>query len=315
MPTPVNHEAAAADFVGIFPALFTPFDDKNEIDFDVLNRMLRFQASNGVKGFFVGGTTGEGLLLSEDERVELVRHVAETCKTDDVLKSKNLKVVAHVGHPSSNAAAKLAERSAKAGADWIASVGPIFYRNSFEGTFKHYTTISQATDLPFMIYAFMASIIPERDKALFDIPNVVGMKYTGSDFFSVQQLARHVNHPIALISGMDEQFVAAQTMGFQAGIGSTYNFAPHFYTRILDLCNNNKFQEAAIEQQAINKVTYLLAQYENWSYRKAFMRYIGLDCGSCRPPFEPLTDQQYRGLEKQLDAIGVLEKNTAVPHN
>lgn len=315
MPSSVNHHSAAADFAGIFPALFTPFNAKDEIDFDVLNRMLRFQVRNGVKGFFVGGTTGEGLLLSDDERVELVKHVVEACKTDDFLKNKNLTVVAHVGHPSSNAAANLAKRSEKAGADWIASVGPLFYRNSFEGTVKHYTTISQATDLPFMIYAFLASIVPERDKALFDIPNVAGMKYTGTDLFSVQQLARLIDHPVALISGMDEQFVAAQTMGFQAGIGSTYNFAPGFYTRILELCNKNKFQEAAIEQQAINKVTYLLTLYENWSYRKAFMRYIGLDCGSCRPPFEPITDQQYSELEKQLDAIGVLEKNSAAKND
>ena len=283
-----DHQTAAADFSGIFPALFTPFNAKNEIDFDVLNRMLRFQVENGVSGFFVAGTTGEGLLLSEDERVELVKHVAETCRNDEYL----------------------AKRSEKAGADWIASVGPIFYRNSFEGTVKHYATISKATNLPFMIYAFLASIIPERDKTLFNIPNVAGMKYTGADFFSVQQLARHIDRPVALISGMDEQFVAAQTMGFQAGIGSTYNFAPGFYTRMLELCRNDRFHEAAKLQADINQVTYLLTLYENWSYRKAFMRYIGLDCGSCRPPFEPITDHQYAELEKKLDAIGILTKGS-----
>ena len=305
-----DHQTAAANFSGIFPALFTPFNAKNEIDFDVLNRMLRFQVENGVSGFFVAGTTGEGLLLSEDERVELVKHVAETCRNDDYLKAKGLKIVAHVGHPNSDTAAHLAKRSEKAGADWIASVGPIFYRNSFEGTVKHYTTISRATNLPFMIYAFLASIIPERDKTLFNIPNVAGMKYTGADFFSVQQLARHIDRPVALISGMDEQFVAAQTMGFQAGIGSTYNFAPGFYTRMLELCRNDRFHEAAKLQADINQVTYLLTLYENWSYRKAFMRYIGLDCGSCRPPFEPITDHQYAELEKKLDAIGILTKGS-----
>ena len=307
------HEKSAAELNGLYSALFTPFDADNEIDFDALASLIRFQLKSGLSGFFVCGTTGEGLLLSNEERIELVRFVVEFCKTDEVARLHDSRVIAHVGHPSSAVAADLAREAAQAGADWIGAIGPVFYGNSFEGTVRHYSQIAQATELPFMIYAFQSAIDPERDVRLFEIPNVAGVKYTGADFFSMQQLARRLDRKIALISGMDELFVAGQSMGFQAGIGSTYNFMPEKFVEILRLCRANDFHAARGIQARLNQVIDYFCQFENWSFRKAFMRYIGLDCGPCRPPFEPVSAEQYLEFEQGLDELGILEKNSASP--
>ena len=287
---------------GAFSAIFTPFDAKGDVNFDMLTSIIEYQLDNGLTGFYVTGSTGEGLLLSYDERLAVIQHTRQTVGDRAV-------VIAHVGHPSTDYAVRLAKDAAKSGVDWISSVAPIYHGTTFEGAMRHYAAISSATALPFMIYSLGGIIDPHRDVAFFELPNVCGLKYTGANFFSVQQLARNVKQPIALMSGFDEQFVAGQSFGFQGGIGTTYNFAPQFYSGIHRNYHDGNIAEAARLQAEINKVTELMIRYENWSFRKAIMKYIGFDCGAARAPYGPLTDADYASYAELLDALGVLKRS------
>jgi len=287
---------------GPYSAIFTPFDANGAINFQMLASIADYQIDNGIQGFFACGSTGEGLLLSEDERQEVVKQLIGHVKG-------RAKVIAHVGHPSSDVAARMARNAADAGADWIASVAPIYHGTTFEGAKRHYATIAGATDLPFMIYSLGGVIDSNRDTAFFDIPHVCGLKYTGANFYSVQQLARKLGRPVTLMSGFDEQFVAGQSFGFHGGIGTTFNFAPQYYSKIYRNYHAGDIAKAAEVQAEINQVTDLMVQYENWSYRKAIMRYIGFDCGACRAPYAPLTESEYESFGKQLDSIDVLKRN------
>ena len=298
----MKFETEVANINGAFSAIFTPFDASNEVNFDMLTAIAEYQLMHGQRGFFVTGSTGEGLLLSYEERLAVIQHVVQLC-------GDRATVIAHVGHPSTDFAARLARDSAEAGADWIASVGPIYHGTTFEGAMRHYETISKATDLPFMMYSLNGAIEPSRDIAFFELPNVCGLKYTGANFFSVQQLARQTKRPIALMSGFDEQFVASLSFGFQGGIGTTFNFAPGFYSDIYDHYQLGNIEDAARVQAEINSVTSLMVSHENWSYRKAIMKYIGFDCGAARAPYAPLTDREFETFEEQLDQLGVLKRN------
>jgi N-acetylneuraminate lyase len=297
----MKHEDAVSKMKGAFSAIFTPFDDSNQVNFDMLTQIANYQIEQGINGFFVTGSTGEGLLLSYEERAAVIKHVAHIVQN-------RATVVAHVGHPSTDFAKRLAIDSAAAGVDWIGSVAPIYHGTTFEGSMRHYDSISNATDLPFMIYSLGGVVDPTRDAAFFEMPNVCGLKYTGANFFSVQQLMRNVDRPVALMSGFDEQFVAGQSFGFHGGIGSTYNFGPKFYADIYQHYQSGSIHEAAKLQTDINRVTHLMVQYENWSYRKAIMKYIGFDCGPCRAPYAPLTDEEYAAFAEKLDELNVLKK-------
>ena len=297
----MKFENEVAEVRGGYSAIFTPFDTSNEVNFDMLTAIAEYQLAQGQRGFFVTGTTGEGLLLTYEERLAVIKHVAQLC-------GDRATVIAHVGHPSTDFAARLAKDSANAGANWIASVAPIYHGTTFEGAIRHYDQISNATDLPFMMYSLGGVIDPARDTAFFDLPNVCGLKYTGANYYSVQQLARFVKRPIALMNGFDEQFVASLSFGFQGGIGTTFNFAPKFYADIYQHYHAGNIEEAARIQAEINKVTQLMAEQENWSYRKAIMKYIGFDCGSSRAPYAPLNDQEYEAYADKLDQLNVLKR-------
>ena len=305
----MKFEKQIAEMRGAFSAIFTPFDSANEVNYDMLTAITDYQIAHGIRGFFVTGSTGEGLLLSYPERLAVIRHMTEICHG-------RATVIAHVGHPSTDVATKLAIDSATAGADWIASVTPIFHGTTFEGTMRHYAAISNANDLPFMIYSLGGVVDVRRDTAFFDLSNVCGLKYTGSNFFSVQQMVRFVDRPIALMSGFDEQFVAGQSFGFSGGIGTTFNFAPQFYVDIYRHYHDGNIAEAARIQAEINQVTELMVSYENWSYRKAIMKFIGFDCGSARIPYAPLTAADYKVFESKLNQLNVLKRNhgAAVHH-
>lgn len=300
----MKFEKQVAEMSGAYSAIFTPFDKDGAVNFEMLTSIGEYQLSHGIRGFFVTGSTGEGLLLTYEERIAVIKHVAERFRDQAT-------VIAHVGHPSTDYAIRLAKDSAEAGVHWIGSVGPIYHGTTFEGAMRHYQAISSSIDLPFMIYSIGGEIDPRRDVKFFDLPNVCGLKYTGANFYSVQQLARFVNRPIALMSGFDEQFVAGQSFGFSGGIGSTYNFAPQFYAGIYRNYHDGNIEEAARLQAEINKVTNLMVVSENWSYRKAIMKYIGLDCGWCRAPYGPLSDQEYEAYAAKLDQLNVLQRNHA----
>lgn len=298
----MQFDRQVAEMSGCYSAIFTPFDSSNEVNFDMLTAIAEYQLANGIQGFFVTGSTGEGLLLSYDERSTVIRHLVDLC-------ADRATVIAHVGHPSTEFAIRLAKQAADDGADWIGCVGPIYHGTTFDGAMRHYREISNSTDLPFMMYSLGGVIDPERDSAFFELPNVCGLKYTGANFFSVQQLNRFVKRPIALMSGFDEQFVAGQSFGFHGGIGTTFNFAPKFYVDIYKNYQAGNVEAAAQIQSQINTVTYLMVSKENWSYRKAIMKYIGFDCGAARAPYAPLSEQEYDDFANQLDLLGVLNRN------
>ncbi len=300
----MNFEPSIAQLRGAFSAIFTPYDAAGEINFDMLTAIAEFQLRQGLRGFFVTGSTGECLLLDYRERVAVLQHLVQTVGDRAIL-------IAHVGHPATDVSVRLARQAAEDGADWIASVAPIYYGTTFDGAMRHYAAIANASNLPFMMYSLGGIVDPLRDTAFFDLPNVCGLKYTGPNFFSVQQLMRNVKRPVACLSGFDEQFVAGQSFGFQGGIGSTYNFAPAHYANIFRLYHQGCIAQAAELQAQINQVTQLMVQYENWSFRKAIMRFIGLDCGPYRAPYAPLSETEYAAFAEQLDKLDVLHRNEA----
>ena len=198
------------------------------------------------------------------------------------------------------------------GIDWVSSITPQLYRNSFDAALYHYRTIAAATDLPFMVYSMGSALVPERDIRLFDIPNVKGMKYTGRDYYAAQCLKRKLDGGKETIwfAGCDEQLLCGLALGnvFSGGIGTTYNIIPKHFARICALAAKDKFREAAKLQDEANRVVELMIESDNWSYRKAMMKFIGIDCGWFRKPFEPLTAAQYRAYAKRFAALGIVKR-------
>ena len=318
---------------GAYAALFTPYDAKGRVNPEMIERIINYGIRNGLNGFYLTGTTGEWWLLSLDERREVMDAAVKAAKG-------RCKLIAHVGANCTDDSVALAKYAAKIGIDWISSITPQLYRNSFDAACYHYKTITAATDLPFMVYSMGSALVPERDIRFFDIPHVKGIKYTGRDYFAAQCLKRKLDKETIWFAGCDEQLLCGLALDnvFSGGIGTTYNIIPKHFAKICELALGNgapgvcalpssrsngrartpaapqecDFKTAAKWQDEANRVVELMIESDNWSYRKAMMKFIGLDCGWFRKPFEPLTAAQYAAYAKRFAKLGIVKQGAAL---
>ena len=173
----------------------------------------------------------------------------------------------------------------------------------------------EATDLPFMAYSIGAELVPERDIRFFELRNVKGMKYTGRDYYAAQALKRDLDARKETIwfAGCDEQLLCGLALDgvFAGGIGTTYNIIPKHFAKICELAAKGDFRAAAKWQDEANRVVELMIESDNWSYRKAMMKFIGIDCGPYPAPFETLTPAQEKAYFKRFAALGIVKRNQA----
>lgn len=288
---------------GAYSALVTPYTKDNRVNVEMIERLVEHQLANGLRGFFVGGSTGEGMLLSSEERKTLLEAVVGANRGRG-------KVIAHVGHVSTDESVKLARHAADTGADWVSSTAPVYFAQTFDGALYHYRRIAEASDLPFMVYAFFTTVDPGRDARLFEIKNLCGMKYTNIDYYSVQQLQARLDKPALFLSGVDEMSVPALASGcFQGCIGMMCNMLPRHFSDIcwLMLEGNDPAAARPIQNEA-NAVIALKHAQGGLPCAKAMMRFIGLDCGPCRGPFPPLSDEQVSHLFELFRAQSILKE-------
>lgn len=293
---------------GVFTALFTPFKADGSLNEEMIDREIEYGLKNGVRGFYLTGGTGEGLKLTFDERVRVYRRAVRASRG-------RAKLIAHVGCVSSVEAANLAKAAADAGCDWVSSVPPVYFGKKFDDALRHYEIIASATDLPFLVYSVGGNeIVPDRDKRIFDIPNVKGMKYTGTDFYAVQRLKRRLTKEVLFLSGSDQHFVAALSFGnvFSGSIGTVQNIVPGHFVKIYEAMRAGDWRTAAAVQEETNRIVeFVCHSSPNMSFRKGMMRYIGLDCGSFRAPDQPMSEADYAELVKAADAFGLVKRDAA----
>ncbi|HNX34648.1 MAG TPA: dihydrodipicolinate synthase family protein [Kiritimatiellia bacterium] len=294
---------------GAFAAMFTPFTKDGKINEESIDQLIDYGLREGLAGFYLTGSTGEGMLLTNEEHVQVYRRAVKAARG-------RCKLIAQVGAVRTDDAVTLACAAADAGVDWISSVAPVYFGQNFPSTLRHYKAISEATDLPFLIYAFNSTLVPERDVRLFDLKNVKGIKYTGQNFYACQRLRRMLDKETMWFAGCDELLVAALAMGdtFSGGIGLNYNIIPGHFVRICKFAAANDFAAAARVQAEVNRLVDIVvaAFADNWSEFKVFMKYVGIDCGPCRAPYAPLTRRRETELMIKIAALGIVKENWAL---
>ena len=304
LPVPPGREFEGMG--GAFSAMYTPFTADNRVNEEMIERIVEFGISSGLKGFYLTGTTGEGMLMTPAERATVIRRVVKASRG-------RAKIIAHIGAVGTDESLANVRNAADAGVDWLSAIAPVFYGRGFGGTYRYYKRLSEETDLPFMIYAMNTGVNPERDAKLFDLKNVKGMKYTGHSCWDIARLRAKVGKAAVFYSGADEQSLPAMSMRnvFNGCIGTSQNVIPRHFTRMCSAIAAGDIGEAeGLQSEIVRFVDVMLGGADgNGSWHKAMMRYIGLDCGSSRSPNGwPLTEAEYAALCARLDALGFVAK-------
>ena len=261
---------------GIMPALMTAFDGE-DIDRARIAELVKKLAGDGVHGLYVGGSSGEMVLCSIEERKALLETVIEN--------KGDLTVIAHVGCLSTKDTVELSRHAKTCGADAVSSVTPLYFKYSFDEVKNYYKRIAEASELPVIIYNIpgLTGTAYGYDQLceLLEIEGVVGMKFTSSDFFLLNRLVNTYPEKV-FYNGSDEMLLSGLAAGARGGIGTTYNFMPDLMVKIYSLEKEGKIDEARAVQSVANKAIATVLKYGAIPACKHLITHYGVPYGDCR---------------------------------
>lgn len=297
--------------IGLIDAPFTPFYANGDVNLEPIPAYAKMLEKNGLEGVFINGSSGEGYMLTTEERMR----VAEAWMA---AKPEGFKVIVHVGSCCLRESVKLAEHAAKIGAWGIGSMAPPFPKiGRIEELVKYCEAIAAAApNLPFYYYhipAFNGAFLPMLDllKAVDDrIPNFAGIKYTFESLYEYNQCRLYKDGKYDMLHGQDETILPSLAQGgARGGIGGTTNYNGCNLVGIIDAWNAGDIEKARELQNFSQEVINVICNYRgNIVGGKRIMKLIGLNLGPNRVPFRNMTDEEEASMKKELEAINFFER-------
>lgn len=293
------------DLRRIFSALITPMRADESVNHESLARLVEHQIDRGVEGFYCCGSSGEALLLSVNERKQVLRTVVQTV-------AGRVPVVAHVGTIRTADVVELARDAETAGCDAISMIPPYYYSFSLDEVNAYYLTVLRGCDLPVIIYnipQFTHYTFNKQNLAtLFDDPQVVGVKHTSQGLYSLERLRSAYPEKI-YFNGFDEMFLPALAAGANASIGTTVNIQPELFRELRACFDRGEMAAAQRLQSQINYVVEKLLSLGIFNAVKYLITLDGIESGVCRAPFKPLGVTEKKELDElheKMNAFHVL---------
>ena len=280
---------------GIFTALLTPFNADYSINTDSLSKLVEFNLQKGIRGFYVGGSTGESMLMTSAERIKVFGTVKAAA-------GSRAELIAHVGAISTDEAIGMAKAAEALGYDAISAVAPFYYGFSGEAIKKYYADIVSSVRLPMFVYNFPASggaaFTPEFAADMFRDERFIGIKHTSGNLFDLQQFKQVIGRDITVFNGYDEICLGGLSMGADGAIGSTYNFMGSKFIELYNAFNSGELEKAQRLQSEANEIISVLIKYGVFAGEKAILTHLGIDMGPCRRPFLPITPEGDAAMKK-----------------
>ncbi len=272
---------------GAYAALVTPYTEDNKINYNELEKLVRYLISQGIDGFYVGGSTAEAFLMSDDERKRVLETVVKA-------NAGERKVICHVGAISTDRAIDFTQHAEKIGADAVSAISPFYYKFSEREVVEYYNDIMSSTSLPMFIYNFPNfsgfSLTEDVLERMEENKNLAGVKFTSSDMFLLERIK--TNHPNLVVwNGFDEMLASGLIMGADGGIGSTYNCMPRLIHKIYDSFCEGNIEKTHTYQALANDVIKVICKHGVFASVKTILEMDGFSFNGCRKPFSPMTEE------------------------
>ena len=288
-------------FRGVFVALNAIYDENDNVNLDAIKRLVRIYQEKGIKGVYVCGSTGEGFLLSIEERMQIAEAVKEA--SDD-----SFTVIVHIGCASTRESIILAKHCESIGVDAISAVPSVYYRLPSDSVEKHWNGIIDSTSLPFIIYNIPQLTGFNLPYDLFERmaknPKVIGIKNSEEPIYGMERFRSIAGEDFVIFNGSEEQFLAGRLMGADAGIGGTYGTMPELFLKLDCLIREGDIDKAKELQFRINEIIFdLLSCASLYGVAKQIISIrFGIDAGQPRSPFLPVErDDKVKSIAEKIE--------------
>ena len=291
-------------FTGSCPALITPFDQNNIINYDAFGRLIDAQIEAGVDAVCVCGTTGESATMSIREHIAAVEFCVKRV-------NHRVKVIAGAGSNDTSAAVYLSQHAQDSGADALLHVTPYYNKASQTGLIKHYEYIADRVELPIILYNVPGrtgvSFTAETYQHLAQNPKINGVKEASGNFSLLAHTRCICPDDFYIWSGNDDQVVPMMSMGAKGVISVASNIIPEVMLKMTHLCLANDFAAAAkLQIQYMELIDALFCEV-NPIPIKAAMNLMGMEAGPLRLPLCDISDQNRAMLRTAMERMGLLK--------
>lgn len=281
-------------FTSCATALVTPFLG-NQINYPMLEQLLKRQMDAGIRAVVIAGTTGESATLTDTEKLDLFRRAKEFV-------GENCMIIAGTGSNDTLHAAELSKAAQDVGADALLVVSPYYNKATPDGLYAHYLAIAHSVRIPVVLYN-----VPSRTgidipvsvyQRLSRVPNIAGVKEASGDIMKTARIIAACEEDFYVWSGCDEMTVPAMALGAKGVISVASNAEPVLMKAMTDAVLAGDLDTAAALQIGMLPLLDLLFCQVNPIPVKAAMKILGFDCGGCRLPLTNLGQAETEKLRK-----------------
>ena len=273
---------------GIFPAFYACYDDAGAVSPARARALARYLLDAGVKGLYVGGSSGECIYQSVDERKATLQAVM-----DEV--GGKLTIIAHVACNNTADSQTLAAHAQSLGVDAIAAIPPIYFKLPEHAIAKYWNDISAAApDTDFIIYNIPqlagVALTPALLREMKKNPRIIGVKNSS---MSTYDISLFIKEGVMVMNGPDEQLAAGLLTGATGGIGGTYGAMPKLYIKLMELALAGQADEACALQAELCRIIEQLCSGRCNMYamiKEVLRRQGGPAIGDARAPLTGLTE-------------------------
>jgi len=291
---------------GVIAAMVTPFTKNgDQVDFEKVGPLVDYFVKQGIHGLFPCGTTGEGMLMSPDERMNMLEEVVRAAK-------KKVTVIAHTGALDTPTSIALTRHAQEAGADAAAVVAPGYYAYDDQSLAQFYKSIAKACpDFPVLLYnipgcarnALSADLILRLAE---EVPNIVGIKDSSGSMPLLTRLFGAAPKDFTIVNGTDDYAFQAFASGGTSAVSGPANAVPDLYLGVYNEFMKGRMQSAWRYQVRLENAARIFQYGRLVAAFKEGMRLRGIDPGHVRPPQRELSAAEKKALAKALETAGIL---------
>jgi len=293
----------APRFGRVITAMVTPFDDAGALDLPAAVELARWLAEHGSDGLVLSGSTGESSVLTDEEKVELWRAVAEAV---------TIPVLAGTGSNDTEHSVKMTELAVLSGVDGVLVVTPYYNRPSQAGLYEHFRVVAEAAaSLPVVLYDIPVRTGRRIETATLlrlarEVPAIVALKDAAGDPATTAHLAAQAPAGFEIYSGDDVLTLPLMAVGAVGVISVAGHWVGPQFRKVVDAFVAGDLASAiAGNAELLDSFDFESSvEFPNPLPTKAILRALGLRVGQCRLPMAASTPELDAQAAKVLAAVG-----------
>jgi 4-hydroxy-tetrahydrodipicolinate synthase len=285
---------------GVMPALVTPFDKNNKIDFKAFEKLLVHLRDAGVSGWVPNGSTGEYFSQSTEERRDVLQFVKDFAKPDEIL-------IAGTNAPATREVIEQTAMAKEIGYDTVLLAPPFYTRPTQEELIKHYEAVLAAVDVNLVLYSYPAKdgsdISFELMDHFADNPRVIGIKESSGVLQRAIDIASRYEGKIQLVSGSDDIALDFMFWGAESWICGPSNCMAKACCDLDRAYKAGDLGKAREMMKALYRAMNILESGKFVQKIKYGCELQGLPVGECRAPLGALTDDEKAEFRAAMEPI------------